>query len=379
KPEARRTPSMVASSTASYRENPAPFRTPTPPSIPATALPPAPRPSESRPVAMQPPPALAASRPVESAALNFQPRHAAPPGAVSPTPAARTAVVTLDKPAIKPESKPQPEVALAATLDSLGDRSLIRVLGLKLDRVAIDPGHGGHDTGTIGPTGLLEKDLVLDVAQRLGALITQRLGSEVVYTRTDDTFVPLQERTRIANEKKAGLFLSIHANSSRLPAIAGTEAYYLNFTTSPSALEVAARENSTSETSIYDLQTLVQKIALKEKVQESREFASTIQGALYTGVTRNKSVKNRGVKKAPFVVLIGANMPSVLAEIAFLSNPKEEKLLKRPEYRQRIAESLFKGVSQYANALSHFQVAQHQPQPDAVPPASATDSAPSDR
>jgi N-acetylmuramoyl-L-alanine amidase len=228
---------------------------------------------------------------------------------------------------------------------------------VKLGRVVLDPGHGGQDTGTVGPGGLEEKTLVLDVAQRLGALITQRLGSEVVYTRTDDTFVPLEARTELANEKRADLFLSIHANSSRLRGISGSEVYYLNFTTSASALEVAARENATSEKSIHELQSLLQKIALKEKVQESREFAATIQTALYAGLWRGRSVKNRGVKQAPFVVLIGAQMPSVLAEIAFLSNPRDEAQLKRSEYRQRVAEALYKGVAQYASTLSHFQVA----------------------
>ena len=138
------------------------------------------------------------------------------------------------------------------------------------------------------------------------------------------------------------------------------ETFYLNFTTSEEALEVAARENATSQTSIHELQSLVQKIALNEKVQESRELASVVQASLYTGIPRNRGLKNRGVKKAPFVVLIGAQMPSVLAEIAFLSNPRDETMLKKPDYRQKIAEALFKGVSQYANTLSHFQVARQQ-------------------
>jgi N-acetylmuramoyl-L-alanine amidase len=277
------------------------------------------------------------------------PRPAAPKVAeVKPLAEARRA---------RPEPASAAETALAAKRDSHGDRSLIRALGLKLGRVVLDPGHGGQDAGTIGPGGLEEKTLVLDVAQRLGALIVQRLGSEVFYTRTDDTFVPLEGRTELANQKRADLFLSIHANSSRLHGISGSEAYYLNFTTSPSALEVAARENARSEQSIYELQNLLQKIALKEKVQESREFAATVQTSLYAGLWRGKTVKNRGVKRAPFVVLIGAQMPSVLAEIAFLSNPKDEAQLKRAEFRQRVAEALFKGVAQYASTLSHFQVA----------------------
>jgi N-acetylmuramoyl-L-alanine amidase len=287
-----------------------------------------------------------------------------------PTVAKLEPVVTKAEPAaLAPVTKPQPapaatpeETALAAKRDSNGDRSLIRALGLKIDRVVIDPGHGGHDTGTIGPTGLMEKDLVLDVARRLGTLIAQRLASEVVYTRSDDTFIPLEERTRIANDKKADLFLSIHANSSQLPRIAGSETFYLNFTTSEDALEVAARENASSQTSIHELQTLVQKIALNEKVQESRELASILQKAMYANVPRNRSYKNRGIKKAPFVVLIGAQMPSVLAEIAFLSNPKDEGLLKKPEYRQKIAEALFRGIAQYADALSHLQVARQRQQ-----------------
>ena len=125
-----------------------------------------------------------------------------------------------------------------------GDRSLTRVLGLKLGRVVIDPGHGGKDVGTHGPSGLYEKEVVLDVARRLGSLIEDRLGSEVVYTRADDTFIPLEERPRIANDRKADLFLSIHANSSPYPSAAGVEMYYLNFTTSKAAMDVAARENA---------------------------------------------------------------------------------------------------------------------------------------
>jgi N-acetylmuramoyl-L-alanine amidase len=254
------------------------------------------------------------------------------------------------------ETKPVPPDASAAQRDSRGRRSLIRALGLKLGRVVLDPGHGGHDTGTIGPGGLSEKELVLDVAQRLGALITERLGSEVVYTRTGDTFVPLEVRTDLANEKKADLFLSIHANSSRLRATAGPETYYLNFTTSASALDVAARENATSQKSIHELEGLIQKIFLKERVDESREFAATVQKAIHTALWQNRA-RDRGVKQAPFVVLIGARMPAILAEIDFLSNPRQERLLKRADFRQRIAEALYQGVAKYASTLSHFQLA----------------------
>jgi N-acetylmuramoyl-L-alanine amidase len=239
-----------------------------------------------------------------------------------------------------------------------GDRSLIRALGLKIGKIVIDPGHGGHDTGTIGPNGLEEKDLVLEVGRRLGKMLETRLGAEVVYTRKDDTFIPLETRTAIANQARADLFVSIHANSSHDPDARGVETYYLNFTSSPEALEVAARENAVSETSIYELQDLVKKIALKEKIEESREFAWDVQQSLHSGLAaKAPAIRDRGVKKAPFIVLIGANMPSILAEISFVSNPTDERRLSTSEYRQRIAESLYRGIAKYVNGLSGVKVA----------------------
>jgi N-acetylmuramoyl-L-alanine amidase len=239
-----------------------------------------------------------------------------------------------------------------------GDRSLIRALGLKIGKIVIDPGHGGHDTGTIGPDGLEEKDLVLDVGRRLGKLLEARLGAEVVYTRKDDTFIPLETRTAIANRARADLFVSIHANSSHDPDARGVETYYLNFTSSRDALEVAARENAVSDTSIYELQDLVKKIALKEKIEESREFAWDVQESLHSGLAaKSPAIRDRGVKKAPFIVLIGANMPSILAEISFVSNPTDERRLSTGEYRQRIAESLYRGIAKYANGLSGVKLA----------------------
>jgi N-acetylmuramoyl-L-alanine amidase len=250
-----------------------------------------------------------------------------------------------------------PDVREASPTAS-GDRSLIRALGLKIGRIVIDPGHGGHDTGTIGPNGLEEKDLVLDVGRRLGKLLQSRLGADVVYTRKDDTFIPLETRTSIANQEQADLFVSIHANSSRDPGARGVETYYLNFTSSAEALDVAARENAASDKSVYELQDLVKKIALKEKIEESREFASNVQRALHSGLAaKNPGLRDRGVKKAPFIVLIGANMPSILAEISFVSNPGDERRLETSDYRQRIAESLYRGISKYVSGLSGVKVA----------------------
>jgi len=240
-----------------------------------------------------------------------------------------------------------------------GEQTLIRALGLKIGKIVVDAGHGGHDTGTIGPDGLTEKALVLDVALRLGKLLEDRMGAEVVYTRDDDTFVPLETRTAIANKEQADLFISIHANSSRDPDARGVETYYLNFTSSADALEVAARENAVSEKSIHELQDLVKKIALKEKIEESREFAADVQQSLWS--TAGKGTRNRGIKKAPFIVLIGANMPSILAEISFLSNPGDEQKLETPEYREKIAEALYRGLAKYVSGLSGLKMATKMP------------------
>jgi len=303
-------------------------------------------------------------------------RVAAPGPATPPqTPPVSAAVVQPSPPKVEPPTPkveppapvaapPAPPVApveipKAAKHTSTGSSSLTRALGLKVGRIVIDAGHGGQDQGTQGPKGLLEKDLVLDVAMRLGKLVEDRMGAEVIYTRTDDTFVPLKQRTELANDKKADLFLSIHANSSSYPRIAGVETYYLNFTDSKEALDVASRENASSEKSIFELQDIIQKITLHDKAEESKEFAGRVQAALYAFSARNiPGEKNRGVRKAPFVVLIGASMPSVLAEIGFLSNPREEALLKKPDYRQKLAEALYRGVTRYSEGLSHFQVAQ---------------------
>lgn len=251
---------------------------------------------------------------------------------------------------LKPPPQPRP------TRD--GGRSLSRELGLKISRIVIDPGHGGHDTGTIGPHGLMEKDVCLDVALRLGRLIDKNLpGAQVIYTRKDDTFIPLEQRTAIANNAKADLFISIHANSSRDHYARGIETYYLNFATSPEAMEVATRENAYSNESIHDLQSLIQKIARNDKIEESKELATDIQGTLSHRLELiSASEHNRGVKRAPFVVLIGANMPSVLCEISFLSNPVDERLLRHPVQRQRVALGIYRGIAAYLasiNSLSY--------------------------
>jgi N-acetylmuramoyl-L-alanine amidase len=268
------------------------------------------------------------------------------PAAAAKQPAAKSKADTTKSAALVPPTESKP------TRD--GQRSLTRALGLKISRIVIDPGHGGHDTGTIGPHGLMEKDLCLDVALRLGHEIEEKLpGAEVIYTRKDDTFVPLEERTAIANQAKADLFVSVHANSSHDAAARGIETYYLNFATSEESMAVAARENALAQSSLHDLQDIIKKIARNEKVEESKELASDIQDSLTHRLQLvSQDERNRGVKKAPFVVLIGANMPSVLSEISFISNPSDEKLLRKTDQRQRVADGLYRGIASYLDSLN---------------------------
>jgi len=271
----------------------------------------------------------------------------------SSTPKAAAATKS-SSPAKVPAADPNQQIATTAQRSSQGNRSLIRSLGLKVGTVVIDAGHGGHDTGSIGPSGYMEKELVLDVATRLKDLIESEIGSDVVMTRSDDTFIPLETRTAIANQQKADLFISIHANSSNSKTVRGVETFFLNFTTSQDSLDTAARENASTERSVHELGDIVKKIVLSSKVDESRELAQRVQSSMSRG---RDFGPDRGVKQAPFVVLIGANMPAILAEISFISNPDEEKSLKSPEYRQQIAESLLRGVRSYADTLSSVRTA----------------------
>jgi N-acetylmuramoyl-L-alanine amidase len=238
-----------------------------------------------------------------------------------------------------------------ASATSHGDYSLARQLGLGVSRVVIDPGHGGHDPGAQG-NGINESELVLDVALRLEKLLHDQPGIDVVLTRRTDEFIPLEERTAIANREGADLFLSIHANASRQVAARGIETYFLNFATNPGAEAVAARENATSGRTMGNLPDLVKTIALNNKVAESRELATTVQTSLMRRVRlQNAAAKDLGVKQAPFVVLIGAQMPSVLAEISFVTNKADATLLKQGAYRQRLAQALCEAVVRYQASL----------------------------
>ncbi|MEZ5288510.1 MAG: DNA translocase FtsK [Vicinamibacterales bacterium] len=248
------------------------------------------------------------------------------------------------------ESVPPPAPAVPAS-NGPGGFSLSRQLGLSVSRIVIDPGHGGHDPGTTAH-GIKEAELTLDVALRLEKLLAAEPGVEVVLTRRTNVYIPLEERTAIANRENADLFLSIHANASRNTAAHGIETYYLSFASSPEAEAVAARENSASESGMHNLPDIIKAIALNNKLDESRDLAAMVQESMVTRLRKAKTdLRNRGVKKAPFVVLIGAGMPSVLAEMSFLTNRKEAQLLKTGGYKDRIAEALHDAVIRYRRAL----------------------------
>jgi N-acetylmuramoyl-L-alanine amidase len=247
--------------------------------------------------------------------------------------------------------EPRPVPPAAPSANANGQFSLARQLGLGVSRIVIDAGHGGHDPGA-SAYGLVEAELVLDVAKRLQKLLEKQPGIEVTMTRDADRFIALEERTAIANREGADLFLSIHANASRNAKARGVETYFLNFASNPEAEAVAARENATSARTMHSLPDIVRAIALNNKLDESRDFADMVQKAMVRRLgTRNRQLRDLGVKQAPFVVLIGAGMPSVLAEISFVTNKQEGQLLKTAAYRQHIAEALLDAVLRYQKSL----------------------------
>jgi N-acetylmuramoyl-L-alanine amidase len=292
-----------------------------------------------------------------SAKLDTRPVAPSPSSTPAATPPPMTAAppASIPSPPVNTGPPPSRDIALAAPAiplaNSNGAYSLARQLGLGVSRIVLDPGHGGHDPGVRG-NGLNESELVLDVTLRLKKLLEKAPGIDVVLTRETDVFIPLEQRTAIANRQGADLFLSIHANASRNLKARGIETYFLNFAANPEAEAVAARENSASGQTMHRLPDIVRAITLNNKLDESRDFAETLQKTMVQSLSsRNRDLQDRGVKQAPFVVLIGAGMPSVLAEISFVSNKQEGQLLKTPAYRQQIAEALCDAVLKYQRSL----------------------------
>jgi N-acetylmuramoyl-L-alanine amidase len=266
-------------------------------------------------------------------------------------------VISKKEEEVPPAPLTTPEMAKANTN---GNYSLARQLGLKVRRIVLDPGHGGHDPGAM-KNGLREKDITLDVSLRLKKILESDLGYEVLMTRNQDEFIPLEQRTAFANSNNADLFVSVHVNSSRNRRAHGVETYYLNFATTPEAMEVAARENAIAEKNMGELQKLTAAIALNSKIEESRDFASLIQNNLVDYLKKDYTSNNLGVKQAPFYVLIGAQMPSILAEISFISNDRESTLLDKTTFRQSVAEGLAKGIRRYIETLAENKLTRNLP------------------
>ena len=226
-------------------------------------------------------------------------------------------------------------------------------------RIVVDAGHGGWDLGTVGRRGLLEKDLVLEIAQRLGKLLETRLGSEVIYTRQDDNYIPLDERASIANQAQADLFVSVHANYSDLASARGVETYYTNFFSAPNSKDVDTRANANA-LKLAAIPTL-SPADLHERIEQSRRLAASVQRSLYgTLSVQNPGLRDRGIKEAGFVVLTESAMPGILAEVSFVSSPTDEQKLRSDGYREQIAEALYKGIARYAASSKGVKVAEKQ-------------------
>lgn len=245
--------------------------------------------------------------------------------------------------------QPQPEAP--AQVDATP--SLAQQLGLGIRRIIVDPGHGGKDCGAIGVGGLLEKDITLAVARELAARLKKRLDCEVIMTRDSDVFIPLEERTAIANSKEGDLFISIHVNAAPTAKPRGIETYILDLAKNKNAMQVAARENASSDHQLSDLQSILQDLIQNSKKSESIKLAEYVQDSMVSGLKGSyPEVKNLGVKQAPFVVLLGAQMPAILTEIAFLSNPEEAAWLRSEKYQNQVADQIVSGVTGYINDLN---------------------------
>ena len=253
-----------------------------------------------------------------------------------------------------PDAIPQPNKQLASSNQELDKRSVAPVAMHPVKfRLALDAGHGGWDLGTVGRKGLMEKNLVLDIVERLGKLVENGLDAEVIYTRNDDNYVALEKRAEIANLSRADLFVSIHANYSASTSARGVETYYTN---TYSSLHARTRETDSGPGTAQNVSWT--NVDIREKVQESRRVAGSVQRELYDMLKANHSgIRDRGVKEAQYVVLTGTSMPAILAEVSFVSSPADENNLQSSTYRQRIAEALYKGIVRYATESGRVKLA----------------------
>lgn len=254
-------------------------------------------------------------------------------------------IASTPEPVVEPKRE-------APALVEKKSRTIKRSAISKIRRIVIDPGHGGHDPGAVGPSGLQEKEVVLAVGLRLRDRLKEELGLDVVMTRSTDVFIPLEERTAIANKVNADLFLSVHANAAPNRSAAGIETYYLNLAKTEKAAQLAAKENGTSLEKVSVLQAILFDLMANYKLNDSAHLAEEVQKALHKKIRgQHADVRNLGVKQGPFYVLVGATMPSILVETAFLSNPQEEARLKDPAYLDMTAEGILDGVRGYISSL----------------------------
>jgi N-acetylmuramoyl-L-alanine amidase len=246
------------------------------------------------------------------------------------------------------KSTPRPRDPVTAQLDSIEPVNAA-AFPLTVKRVVLDAGHGGKDAGASSASRLTEKDVTLDIERRLRGLL-ERAGFQVVSTRRDDRLIALRERARLANTSDGDIFVSIHVNSLRSHTVShGVETYYLGPTKDPLLTQLAAEENGASGYSINDLRKLLERVYADVRRDESHRLASTLQQQLFTDLhAGDPGLENWGVKRAPFIVLVATEMPAVLAEVGCLSNSREAEMLNRPEYRQQIAQALYRGIHEYA-------------------------------
>lgn len=290
---------------------------------------------------------------------SVQPLTAGPPekkpSKISEPVAAPEIVVLREtkKTPVTSDSRPTPDLAKVEATPQTKALSLAQQLGLGVKKIVLDPGHGGKDPGAMA-FGLKEKDIVLDVAKRLAPMLKKELGCEVVLTRKDDTFISLEERTALANTNGADLFISLHINAHSSPKVRGLETYYLNLTTNAEAMRVAARENATSTHQMSELQDILADIMKNSKIDESSRLAQQVHTSILSEADKKSfsEVKNLGVKQAPFYVLIGAQMPAILIELAFLTNEKDVENLKNGNFLEMLAKEITDGIRAYVNDTS---------------------------
>jgi N-acetylmuramoyl-L-alanine amidase len=265
------------------------------------------------------------------------------------------------------KSRPKPPMATAQKSGKLPASALAKQLALGVSRIVIDPGHGGQDYGAPGYLkGVHEKDVVLQISRRLARKIREELKYSVYLTRNNDTFLTLEERTAIANTKNADLFISIHTNSHKDRRAYGIETYFLNLATDDDAIRVAAMENATSTKNISDLHTILSDLMQNAKINESSRLANYVQGSMVRHLKNKRytRIKDKGVKQAPFYVLLGAQMPAVLVETSFISNPRECKRLTNPRYQERLCEAIVKGIRTYIRETSPTAFMRSRPAAD---------------